>query len=196
MRGERQLFTGISFQLHPGSFIQLTGPNGSGKTSLLRIVCGLMQPDSGEVRWDGAHIRTLGEDYSRNLTYLGHRNAIKEELSSLENLRIASGLAGLALSQEKAEESLAKVGLRGRENLPARFLSEGQRRRSAIARLISCYTPLWILDEVLASLDQAATSLIETLIGEHLNKGGMAIVATHQELHITAGSFQRLELAS
>jgi len=155
-----------------------------------------MRPDEGEIRWNGAHIRTLGEDYSRSLMYLGHRNAIKEELSSLENLRLASGLAGRDLSLAEARESLAKVGLKGRENLPARFLSEGQRRRSAIARLISCNTPLWILDEVLASLDQAATSLIEALIGEHLNKGGMAIVATHQELHITASSFQRLELAS
>jgi heme exporter protein A len=196
VRGERLLFTDVSFQLNPGGFIQLTGPNGSGKTSLLRIICGLTRPDAGDIRWDGAHIRTLGEDYSRNLTYLGHRNGIKEELSSLENLQIAGGLAGHELSRAKAEESLAKLGLRGRENLPARFLSEGQRRRSAVARLISCNTPLWILDEVLASLDSAATSLIEFLIGEHLNKGGMAIVATHQELHITAGSFQRLELAS
>jgi heme exporter protein A len=88
------------------------------------------------------------------------------------------------------------VGLAGRENLPARFLSEGQRRRLALARLITCSTVLWLLDEVLASLDNAAVTLVEALIGEHLSKGGMAIVATHQELHISAGSFQRLELAS
>jgi heme exporter protein A len=176
--------------------LQLTGPNGSGKTSLLRIICGLMSPESGEIRWQGAQIRTLGEEYSRSITYVGHRTAVKEELNSLENLRIASGLAGCELSRDQAKEALARVGLAGRENLPARFLSEGQRRRSALARLINCncHTPLWLLDEVLASLDHAAVRLIESLIGEHLSKGGMAIVATHQELHISTGKFQRLEL--
>ncbi len=153
-----------------------------------------MSPESGEIRWDGAQIRSLAEEYSRRITYLGHRTAVKEELNSLENLCIASGLAGCDLSRDQAKEALARVGLAGRENLPARFLSEGQRRRSALARLINCNATLWLLDEVLASLDQAAVLLIEELIGEHLNKGGMAIVATHQELHSPAGSFQRLDL--
>ena len=194
MRGERLLFSDVNFALSPGEFLQLTGPNGSGKTSLLRIVCGLMRPEHGEIRWQGAQIRSLGEEYSRSITYLGHRNAVKEELDSLENLRISSGLAGCELTLAEAEKALSRVGLEGRERLPARFLSEGQRRRSALARLITCGTALWILDEVLASLDHAAVTLIESLIGEHLSKGGMAIVATHQELHISAGSLQRLEL--
>lgn len=153
-----------------------------------------MTPESGQIRWQGAQIRTLGEEYSRHITYIGHRPAVKEELNSLENLRIASGLAGCELSRDQAKEALANVGLKGRENLPVRFLSEGQRRRSTLSRLINCNTTLWLLDEVLASLDQAAILLIESLIGEHLSKGGMAIVATHQELHISAGFFQRLEL--
>jgi heme exporter protein A len=194
VRGDRRLFRGVSFSLAPGTFLQLTGPNGSGKTSLLRIICGLMTPESGEIRWQGAKIRTLGEEYSRDITYIGHRPAVKEELNSLENLRIASGLAGCELSLDQAKEALASVGLKGREKLPVRFLSEGQRRRSTLSRLINCNTTLWLLDEVLASLDQAAILLIESLIGEHLSKGGMAIVATHQALHISAGSFQRLEL--
>lgn len=194
VRGERLLFSGVNFALRPGGFIQLTGPNGSGKTSLLRIVCGLLTPERGEIRWQGAQIRSLGEEYSRMITYLGHRNAVKEELDSLENLRISSGLAGRELTHSQAQQALARVGLAGRENLPARFLSEGQRRRSAVARLITCNTALWLLDEVLASLDHAATALIEAIIGEHLGKGGMAIVATHQELHIAADSFQRIEL--
>ena len=117
-------------------------------------------------------------------------------LSSLENLRIANGLSGNQITRATAHEALARVGLAGRENLPARFLSEGQRRRSALARLITNRTTLWLLDEVLASLDRAAGSLIESIIGEHLDKGGMAIVATHQELHIPTDSFQRLELAN
>ncbi|HEY3040220.1 MAG TPA: cytochrome c biogenesis heme-transporting ATPase CcmA [Pyrinomonadaceae bacterium] len=196
VRGERLLFSDVTFALSPGGFLQLTGPNGSGKTSLLRIVCGLLAPERGEILWQGAKIRSLAEEYSRSITYIGHRNAVKEELDSLENLRISSGLAGCEVSSAQAKQALSRVGLEGRENLPLRFLSEGQRRRSALARLITCSTALWVLDEVLASLDHAAVTVIELLISEHLSKGGMAIVATHQELHISAGSFQRLELAS
>lgn len=155
-----------------------------------------MTPESGEVRWQGAKIRSLAEEYSQFITYIGHRNGVKEELSSLENLRISSGMTGINITSEEAQKALTRVGLAGRENLPARFLSEGQRRRAALARLITCNTKLWLLDEVLASLDHAAGVLVESVIGEHLSKGGMAIVATHQELHISAGSFQRLELAS
>jgi heme exporter protein A len=195
VRGDRRLFRDVSFSLTPGRLLQLTGPNGSGKTSLLRIIAGLVAPENGEIRWQGAQIRTLAEDYSRSVTYIGHRTAVKEELSSLENLRISSGLSGTEISSAEASQALAKVGLAGRENLPARFLSEGQRRRSALARLITCTTPLWLLDEVLASLDRAAGSLIESIIGEHLNRGGIAVVATHQELHVAADSFQRLDLA-
>jgi heme exporter protein A len=196
VRGDRLLFGNVSFSLTPGTFLQLTGANGSGKTSLLRILCGLMTPESGEIRWQGAQIRSLAEEYSRSVTYIGHRTAVKEELSSLENLRISSGLTGTEITSAEARKALGRLGLASRENLPARFLSEGQRRRSALARLITCSTKLWLLDEVLASLDQAAGTLVESIIGEHLNKGGIAIVATHQELHISASSFQRLELAS
>ena len=196
MRGDRLLFSNVGFSLTPGTFLQLTGPNGSGKTSLLRILCALLMPDSGEIRWQGTQIRSLGEEYCRSVTYIGHRTAVKEELSSLENLRISSGLTGNEITSAEAQKALARLGLAGRENLPARFLSEGQRRRSALARLITCNTKLWLLDEVLASLDHSAGTVIESMIGEHLNKGGIAIVATHQEIHITAGSFQRLELAS
>lgn len=194
MRGDRRLFSNVSFTLPPGGFVQLTGPNGSGKTSLLRIIAGLMQPESGEIRWQGTKMSALAEEYSRSLTYIGHRNGVKEELNSIENLRVAGGMAGAAITREEARDALARVGLAGRENLPARFLSEGQRRRSALARLLTCGTKLWLLDEVLASLDHAAGKLIESVISQHLNQGGMAIVATHQELHIYAGSFQRLEL--
>jgi heme exporter protein A len=196
VRGDRRLFRDVSFSITPGTLLQLTGPNGSGKTSLLRIVSGLMTPEHGEIRWQGANIRTLAEEYSRSITYIGHRNGVKEELSSLENLRISSGLAGSEVSNEHAGQALEQLGLAGRGNLPARFLSEGQRRRSALARLLTCDRALWLLDEVLASLDHAAGILIESVISEHLSKGGMAIVATHQELHISTGSFQRLELGS
>jgi heme exporter protein A len=196
VRGHRVLFSDINFAIKPGTLLQLRGANGSGKTSLLRIVCGLMAPETGVVRWEGAKIRSVGEEYSRSLAYLGHRNGIKEELSSLENLHISAGLAGFDLSREKAQEALKQVGLSGRENLPVRFLSEGQRRRSALARLVACTTKFWVLDEVLASLDTAAVQLVESLIEGHLSNGGLAIVATHHDLNLPAGSFQHLELAT
>ena len=195
VRGDRRLFRDVNFSLPAGTFLQLTGPNGSGKTSLLRIICGLMAPESGEVLWNGANIRSLAEEYFSSLTYVGHRSAVKEELSSAENLRISSGLSGKELSLDEAYGALQKMGLGGREELAARLLSEGQRRRSALARLLTCRTKLWVLDEVLTALDKAAMALIKKLLEEHLAEGGIAVVATHQELIITAGSLQRLELA-
>lgn len=196
VRGDRRLFSDICFALTPGKCVQLTGANGSGKTSLLRIICGLMEPEEGEIRWQGANIRTLGEEYFTAITYIGHRNGVKEELTSIENLRISGGLVGIEVSRAKAREILAKMGLAGRENLAARLLSEGQRRRSALARLMICRTAIWVLDEVLTSLDKAAVGLMTSVIAEHLKNGGIAIVATHQELALPAGSFQRVELAS
>jgi len=112
VRGERRLFSNVNFSLSPGNWLQLMGPNGSGKTSLLRIVCGLLAPAEGEVRWQGANIRTLGEEYFTALTYVGHRNPVKEELSSLENLRISCGLSGYEITRAEAAAALGKMGLR------------------------------------------------------------------------------------
>jgi heme exporter protein A len=195
VRGGRALFRNLNLTVADGTLIQLRGPNGSGKTSLLRIICGLMTPENGEVRWQGTNIGTLGEEYSQAIAYLGHRNGIKEELTPLENLRISSGVSGNKLKIDDAQAALKLVGLESRQNLPVRFLSEGQRRRAALARIITCTAKLWLLDEVLAALDTAAVDLVRTLIEGHLNKGGMAVAATHHELQISAGSFQRLELA-
>ena len=196
MRGDRRLFSDLTFSLTPGTLVQLTGPNGSGKTSLLRILCGLLAPAEGEIRWQGENIRSLGEDYFRFTTYLGHRHGIKDELSGVENLRISSAVNGIEIGKERAVAVLGTMGLAGRENLPARLLSEGQRRRVALARLIVCGTTLWLLDEVLTSLDKVAVALIRSLIEEHLANGGIAMVATHQEFELKSGSVQRLELAT
>ncbi len=193
-RGGRTLFGNMNLSVPPGTLLQVQGANGSGKTSLLRTICGLMPPESGEVRWQGTNIRKLGEDFSTSLTYLGHRNAIKEELSALENLRIACGLSGVTLTRDEASQALKKTGLAGKEDLPARFLSEGQRRRATLARLVTSDATLWVLDEVLASLDTEAIALVNSILQEHLSNGGIAVVATHQELVISAGSLQRLKL--
>ncbi len=182
--------------MSPGTFVQLTGPNGSGKTSLLRILCGLLAPAEGQVTWQGADIRSLGEEYFTSVTYLGHRHGVKDELSAVENLRVSNALNGIAVSKDRASAVLQEMGLAGRELLPARLLSEGQRRRVALARLLVCNTKLWLLDEVMSSLDKGAVALVRSLIENHLAGGGIAIVATHQELELSAGLTKRLELAT
>lgn len=196
VRGDRRLFSGLDLSLPPGTFLQVTGPNGSGKTSLLRILCRLLEPAEGEIKWQGENIRSLGEDYFTSVTYMGHRHGVKDEFSAIENLRISNALNGVVVSVERAHSVLERMGLAGRESLPARLLSEGQRRRVALARLLTCDTKLWLLDEVLTSLDKGAVALIRSLIEEHLAGGGIAIVATHQELQLTTGSSRRLELAT
>jgi heme exporter protein A len=196
VRGDRRLFRGLDLSLSPGSFVQLTGPNGSGKTSLLRILCGLLAPAEGEIEWQGANIRALGEEYLTAVTYLGHRPGVKDELTALENLRISNALNGVEVSHDSAVDALQRMGLAGREHLPARYLSEGQRRRVALARLLVCNTRLWLLDEVMTSLDKGAVGLVRSLIENHVNSGGIAIVATHQELGLPAGVTRRLELTT
>jgi heme exporter protein A len=193
-RGERRLFSGLNFSLPAGSFVQAFGPNGSGKTSLLRIVCGLTAPAAGEVRWGGTNIRRLGEEYFGAIAYIAHQNGVKDELDPIENLRISSGVAGHPLSKQEAQAILERVGLSKQKQLPARLLSAGQRRRLALSRLLASCAKLWILDEPLASLDDDGATLARNLIGEHLSNGGMAIIATHQEMSLPAGHMQRIEL--
>jgi len=192
----RRLFSGLDLSVSPGTFVQLTGPNGSGKTSLLRILCTLLTPAEGKISWNDADIRSLGEEYVAQVTYLGHRHGIKDELSAVENLRISNALNGVSVSKDRATEALGQMGLAGRESLPARMLSEGQRRRAGLARLLVCDTKLWLLDEVLTSLDKGAVSLVRSLIENHVAGGGIAIVATHQDLELPAGHTKRLELTT
>jgi heme exporter protein A len=195
VRGTRRLFKDLNFTVARGELIELRGPNGSGKTSLLRILCGLATPAAGDVLWDGTNIRSLGEEYSAVVAYLGHQNAVKDELSAMENLRISSGVSGHALSNNAAQAVLAKVGLTQQQNLPARVLSAGQRRRLGMTRMLTARAALWILDEVLTSLDQTAMDLSREFMTEHLKNGGAAIVATHQDLNLTAPSVKRLQLS-
>ena len=144
------------------------GANGSGKTSLLRTLCGFILPAAGEVRWRGQNIHELDEDYFAEMVYLGHHNAIKDELNALENLHISAGIAGCTVDDKQAIAALRRMGLRGRETLPVKVLSQGQRRRVALARLLVGNAPLWILDEPLTALDVGAVGMMQELIGEHL----------------------------
>ena len=195
IRGDRRLFKGLTFSAGRGELIELRGPNGSGKTSLLRILCGLSSPAAGEVRWNGKNIRSLGEEYFGVVAYVAHQNAVKDELSAIENLRISSGVAGNSLKKAQAQEVLERIGLSDRQHLPARVLSAGQRRRLALARLLTSKATLWILDEVLTSLDDAAVRLSLEFMSDHIKNGGMAVVATHQDLNLSVERMQRIQLS-
>ena len=146
VRGEKPLFSGLDFCLGAGELLYLQGRNGSGKTSLLRILSGLLPAAGGEIRWRGEPVEQLGEDYRRELCFLGHHNAIKEELTPLENLLISARLVDESQDVEGALAALARLGLVGREDLPCRYLSQGQKRRVALARLVNDRRALWLLD--------------------------------------------------
>ncbi len=195
MRGEHQLFCGLSFALSEGELLQVQGANGSGKTTLLRSLCGFIQPQAGEIRWQGKGIRELEEEYYSDIIYLGHLNGIKDELNALENLRFSSALAGNVVNDSVAFAALRRMGLRGRETFPVKVLSQGQRRRVALARLLISKASLWILDEPLTALDVGAVGLMQEIIGEHLAQKGMVIFTTHQALEIANVETRRLSLS-
>ncbi|WP_394808429.1 cytochrome c biogenesis heme-transporting ATPase CcmA [Nitrosomonas sp.] len=195
VRGDRELFKDINFSLEAGGLMQVRGPNGSGKTSLLRMLCGLSNPAAGEILWSGTSIRDLNGDYFAAMTYIGHLSGTKDDLTVIENLQISSALAGFEISDAQASEALEYMGLGGREVLPVKVLSQGQRRRVALARLLVCKTSLWILDEPLVALDVLAVKLIQELLEQHLKQGGMVVMTTHQEIDLTATSTTQLHLA-
>ena len=195
VRGERRLFAGVGFKLAPGELLYLQGRNGAGKTSLLRMLIGLLPPEAGEVRWQGQSIRQYGDEFRADLCYLGHLNAIKEELTPLENLLAAARLADETLTEEDALDALAQVGLAGREDLACKYLSQGQKRRVALARLVKEQRPLWVLDEPFVALDVAAVDWLAGIISAHLQRGGLAVMTTHQPVAIPAGTVRELRLS-
>jgi len=195
VRGSQRLFREFSFDLRPGELLWVTGPNGSGKTSLLRIVCTLLPPESGEVRWRGRPVGELGEAFRAEQVYVGHAPAIKDDLTSLENLHFALAQEGMPAAQSQLIEALSAFGLRGREDVPARALSQGQRRRVALARLwFGRAQPLWVLDEPLTALDTQAVELVHGLIATHLARGGMVLLTSHQEIDFSGARVQRVRM--
>jgi heme exporter protein A len=197
VRAERRLFADLSFTLAPHTLLAVRGANGSGKTSLLRMLCGLLSPAAGTIAWNGNDIHSSREEYCAQIVYIGHLNGIKDELSGLENLRFAARTAGLAASAESADAALRQFGLDGFQRQPCKTLSQGQRRRVALARLcLSATRPLWVLDEPFTALDAAAFALTQGLLESHLQQGGMVVLTTHQDAPITAPSMQRIELGT
>lgn len=195
VRGDRRLFKDVNFSLEAGGIMRVTGPNGSGKTSLLRMLCGLSKPEYGEISWHGKPIGSLDGEYYGDITYLGHLGGAKDDLTALENLLISSALAGTEVTEQEAVNALQHIGLGGRELLPVKVLSQGQKKRVALARLLIGKTVLWILDEPLVALDTSAVGMIKELLEQHLAQGGMVVMTTHQEIDIAAISTQQLQLA-
>jgi heme exporter protein A len=186
IRGDRRLFSDLSFELHAGQVLYLKGRNGSGKTTLQRSISGLFHPDAGEIRWNKQSITDLGEAFYRDVLYIGHAPGIKLDLTAVENLRFQCRLKELSVSEEQIWDALQKLGLAGFEDLPARVLSAGQKRRIALARLFLDHSRLWVLDEPFTALDVAAVELLLELITQHLGLDGMVILTTHQEVDLPA----------
>ena len=195
-RGYQALFTDVSFTVNAGSWLHVQGENGAGKTSLLRLLCGLTPAESGQVCWDGQPIAKLGQAYRNQLSYLGHQLGIKDELTVLENLRLNSMLAGKQLGDDEALQVLDGFGLGGREFLPVRVLSQGQRRRLALSRLALSDTPLWLLDEPFVALDSRAVTMLQQVLAGHLQRGGLLVFTSHQEVAMDDHPGQILRLAA
>ncbi|WP_369614072.1 cytochrome c biogenesis heme-transporting ATPase CcmA [Marichromatium sp. PS1] len=195
-RGDRLLFSALDVEVGGGTLLHVRGRNGSGKTTLLRALCGLFTPERGEIRWRGTSITELGDEYHRDLLYFGHLNGIKGDLTGVENLRVTTTLDGARLDEQALWAALARIGLQGFEDLPTRMLSQGQKKRVALARLVLSRAPLWVLDEPFTALDTAAVALLETLIAEHVAGGGIVVLTTHQDVPLTSGQVARLDLGS
>ena len=195
LRGDRRLFRDLSINLQPGRLLRVEGANGSGKTSLLRLLAGLALPAAGEGRWQGQPIRRQREAYAQALVYLGHLGGLKDELTPLENLRIEADLCGLPAPAAALSAALEHWGLARQAKLPLRVLSAGQKRRAALARLNLAAAPLWILDEPFNALDVDAVAALGRQIEAHLARGGLAVVTSHMALPIAPAQMQSVHLS-
>lgn len=193
IRDDWTLFDGLSFVVGPGQALVLEGRNGSGKTSLLKLLCGVRQPDGGEIRWHGEDIHTLGADYHAHIAYVGHKDGVKAELTACENLEFA---AGLGVPKGSIAAALERLELSGLDDTVARHLSAGQKRRLALARLLITHSSLWILDEPFTSLDSHGIALVEKLCDEHLQSGGLLAMTSHHPVRLSHAEIVRINLST
>ena len=195
VRGTRRLFEGIDVALHGGQLLRVQGANGSGKTTLLRTLCGLAPPDRGEVRWNGCALARQRDEFHGDLIYIGHAAALKDDLTAFENLRAACLVGGQRPTPQAVLHALASAGLHQREHLSARSLSQGQRRRIALARLLLAPSPrLWVLDEPFNALDVAASDWLAGVLTHQLRRGGIVVLTSHQPVALDP-SLQQVTLA-
>ena len=179
IRGERLVFTKLSFRLESGGALLLRGPNGSGKSSLLRLIAGLGRPETGVIAWNGEAISRDRAGHRTRIAYAGHADAVKPALTVSENLRFWTGLRSAPVDAARA---LERLGLERHAALPGRFLSSGEKRRLALATLAATGAPVWLLDEPTVGLDTESLAALERLIAEHRNAGGMVVLSTHVDL--------------
>ncbi|HZF27259.1 MAG TPA: cytochrome c biogenesis heme-transporting ATPase CcmA [Steroidobacteraceae bacterium] len=192
-RGERHVLRGVSCEIGAGHALHVSGPNGCGKTTLLRVVCGLLEAEEGEVLWQGLPIRDSNSAYHAAIAYLAHDTALKGDLTPVENLRYSVGLRR-SLSDAEIHAVLANLGVSDCARLPARVLSAGQRRRVALCRVLLSRARFWVLDEPFTNLDASSSEQISGALASHLNDGGLALVAAHQGLELRSGRISKLAL--
>ncbi|MBU3620485.1 cytochrome c biogenesis heme-transporting ATPase CcmA [Polynucleobacter sp. CS-Odin-A6] len=185
VRGERELFSDLNLQVCAGQCLHVRGENGIGKTSLLRLLTGLASPEVGDILWNGNSIKKDSSEYHSQLLFSGHRDALKEDLTALENLRMYAAIDGIAISEKEAFAALWRFGLKGREDLTVNCLSAGQKKRVLMARMLIRRAQIWILDEPFNALDTSAMSELQALIGEHLEGNGLVVLTSHQALSIS-----------
>jgi heme exporter protein A len=195
VRDDRLLFRDLDFSVAEAQVLQIEGANGSGKTSLLRIICGLRLAEAGQVLWKGEAIASSREDYYAEMVYIGHLPCIKGDLTVLENVRSLLDTRSLSLSNAEIEVALEKVGLATYEDVPSKALSSGQRRRILLAFVELSQAKLWILDEPLTALDVHGVALMESMIVQHKKAGGSVIFTTHHGMQLDC-EMSSIELGS
>jgi heme exporter protein A len=194
-RGDRMLFEELTVQVNAGALLHVAGSNGSGKTTLLRTLCGLSRPAVGAVQWQGQSIRTLGDEYRRHLVYVGHLDGIQGELTPIENLRAhLCAAAEHEMAGDAADAALERLGVAAYRAFPTKMLSQGQKRRVALARLLTANKRLWILDEPFTALDARSCRLIEELLAQHIAGDGIAVISSHQEFDMPRATCVRIDL--
>ncbi|GAM57636.1 ABC transporter [Vibrio ishigakensis] len=194
IRDERVLFQDLSFSVQSGDLIQIEGRNGTGKTTLLRIIAGLGDKESGSITWKQESIFSDRDAYHQDLLFLGHQTGVKRDLNAFENLSFYLQMTNQSFAEDEIWQALTKVGLAGREDVPVAQLSAGQQRRVALARLWLSKHPLWILDEPLTAIDKQGVKVLEQLFLQHTENGGSVLLTTHQDMFTSSDKLKKIRL--